>query len=385
MDEVLRVLVPERRRGFVTDRTRTRKTVKPCPPTSTSGRTTCTARTTTPWPGTAAWTFRVRSSGWRTALGPQPRGTRQHERRGHGAGPHLLHRGRGAARLDPVPGRLETRRARRLQRHAALETAHRVVGRSSAPFPLRPGAPAAPAGGGRRPGLRDAEPGGPVVALDAATGQTVREYNGTERTEEIIADNGILYLAVGTSEAEPTGGGLFTRGEPAPTGFRFITAIDAATAKAVVEEGLSTKDEYLLPLTLAVKGSRLYYQSSFGVVCLDARSGKEIWKTARPTPARRMALLRADAGGHRRGDSAGRHRVGKAAETSRPPARSRGASTAGTSRGFRARARARCGPTPRRTARSCGRRRATKATTRRSICSSSTASSGSAPSSKGWT
>ena len=70
---------------------------------------------------------------------------------------------------------------------------------------------------------------GPVVALDAATGQTVREYAGTENTEEILAADGVLYLAVGTSEANRRGGGLFARGEPAPTGFRFITAIDADT------------------------------------------------------------------------------------------------------------------------------------------------------------
>ena len=130
---------------------------------------------------------------------------------------------------------------------------------------------------------------GPVLALDAATGTTVCEYKGTERTEEIIADKGILYLAVGTSEAQRTGGGLFTRNEPAPSGFRFITAVDAATAKPLWRKDF-TKNEYLLPLTLAVKGTRLYYQSSAGIVCRDARTGAEVWKTARATPAQRMGF-----------------------------------------------------------------------------------------------
>ncbi len=130
---------------------------------------------------------------------------------------------------------------------------------------------------------------GPVLALDAATGRTVREYKGTERTEEIIADNGILYLAVGTSETERMGGGLFQRGEPAASGFRFIVAIDAASAKLLWKKEFTT-GEYLLPLTLAVKGARLYYQSSFGIVCLDARTGNDAWKTARPTPLRRMSF-----------------------------------------------------------------------------------------------
>jgi SAM-dependent methyltransferase len=97
---------------------------------------------------------------------------------------------------------------------------------------------------------------GPVLALDAATGQTVCEYKGTERTEEILAENGSLYLAVGTSEVERTGGGLFQRGEPAPSGFRFITAVEAASAKPLWKKDFS-KDEFFLPLTLAVKGSHL--------------------------------------------------------------------------------------------------------------------------------
>lgn len=130
---------------------------------------------------------------------------------------------------------------------------------------------------------------GPVVALDAATGRTVREYAGTERTEEILVNDGVLHLVVGTSEANRRGGGLFARGEPAPSGFRFMTAIEADTARPLWKKNFG-KDEYLLPLTLAVKGTRLYYQSSSGIVCCDARSGREVWKTARQTPAKRMSF-----------------------------------------------------------------------------------------------
>ena len=129
----------------------------------------------------------------------------------------------------------------------------------------------------------------PVVALDAATGQSVRDYAGTEYTEEILAADGTLYLVVGTSEENRRGGGLFARGEPAAAGFRFITAITADTGKALWKKAFD-KDECLLPLTLAVKGSRVYYQSTSGIACLDARSGDQIWKTARPTPARRMSF-----------------------------------------------------------------------------------------------
>jgi len=130
---------------------------------------------------------------------------------------------------------------------------------------------------------------GPVVALDAATGQPVRQYAGTEGTEEILVADGMLYLVVGTSEANRRGGGLFTRGEPAPTGFRFITAIEADTGTSLWKQDFD-KDESLLPLTLAVRGSRVCYQTSSGIACLDAGSGKRLWQTARSTPAKRMAF-----------------------------------------------------------------------------------------------
>ena len=130
---------------------------------------------------------------------------------------------------------------------------------------------------------------GPVVALDAATGQTVREYAGTESTEEILVADDTLYLVVGTSEQNRRGGGLFARGEPAATDFRFITAIEADTGTALWKKAFD-QGESLLPLTLAVKGSRVCYQTSSGIACLDARSGEQLWKTARATPARRMAF-----------------------------------------------------------------------------------------------
>lgn len=130
---------------------------------------------------------------------------------------------------------------------------------------------------------------GPVVALDAATGQLLQEYEGTAGTEEILAADGLLYLVVGTSEVNRRGGGLFARGEPPATDFRFLTAIDAETGKTRWKKSVD-QGEYLLPLTLAVRGSRVYYQSTSGLNCLDARSGERLWKTARATPAKRMAF-----------------------------------------------------------------------------------------------
>ena len=128
----------------------------------------------------------------------------------------------------------------------------------------------------------------PVVCLDGATGNVLREYKGSERTEEIIASDGVLYLVAGTSEANRRGGGLFDRGEPAPAGFRHVLAFEAESGKPLWKRDFTR--ENVLPLTLAVKGERAYFQSTQGIVCLDARSGKDVWKTARTTPTRRMSF-----------------------------------------------------------------------------------------------
>jgi len=66
----------------------------------------------------------------------------------------------------------------------------------------------------------------PVVEIDAGSGEVLKTFEGTQRTEEITVSDGVLYLVVGTSEVYRTGGGLHTRGEPDPTPFRYIAAYD---------------------------------------------------------------------------------------------------------------------------------------------------------------
>lgn len=129
----------------------------------------------------------------------------------------------------------------------------------------------------------------PVSAIDAATGRTIRLYEGTERTEEILVRDGVLYLVVGTSEIYRRGGGLFERGEPKPTDYRFITAVEAKTGKTLWKRACA-ENEFLLPLSLTVNRSGVFYQSTAGIVRLDCKSGDEVWKTPRPTPRLRMSF-----------------------------------------------------------------------------------------------
>jgi outer membrane protein assembly factor BamB len=129
----------------------------------------------------------------------------------------------------------------------------------------------------------------PVTALDGATGKTLRVYEGTEYAEEILVSDDTLYLVVGSSEVHRSGEGLFRRGEPAPTEFRYVAAVDIESGETRWQHDFG-KDDFLLPLTLAVRDDRVVFQSTAGVTCLDARSGQQLWHRARRSPQRRMAF-----------------------------------------------------------------------------------------------
>lgn len=129
---------------------------------------------------------------------------------------------------------------------------------------------------------------GPVLALDGATGTELRSYSGSERTEEILFSDGVLYLVIGTSERQRQGGGLFSRNEPKPAAYRRLAAYDADSGKEMWRNDVTQED--ILPLSLAIRGGSAYYQSTLGLVALNAETGKEKWRAARATPERRMAF-----------------------------------------------------------------------------------------------
>lgn len=128
----------------------------------------------------------------------------------------------------------------------------------------------------------------PVSILDAATGETLKVLKGTERTEEIIVANGIVYLVIGTSEVHRSGGGFFARGEPTATPFRYITALDSQTGKSLWRKDFVGKD-FLLPLSMTVHNGSVFYQNINGLGRLDAETGQVLWTQSRATVARRMA------------------------------------------------------------------------------------------------
>ncbi len=123
---------------------------------------------------------------------------------------------------------------------------------------------------------------GPLSALDAATGKTLRTYDGTAATEEILFADDVLFLVVADSKslrsdpkklfasmadirADATGG---LWGE-AP---RVIKAVEADSGKVLWE-----KASAIMPMTLAVDSQRAYFHDGGRIVCLDRKTGREAW------------------------------------------------------------------------------------------------------------
>ncbi len=115
----------------------------------------------------------------------------------------------------------------------------------------------------------------PLVCLDAETGRTLRNYQGTKGAEEILLSNGVLFLLVGPGSIGDGG-----RGER-PAEKRTILALEADTGKE-----LWRASDIVAAMTMAVDGERLYYYNfaSKRLSALDRRTGERLW-ASEPLPA----------------------------------------------------------------------------------------------------
>ncbi len=153
--------------------------------------------------------------------------------------------------------------------------------------------------------------GKPLVALDAATGEVVRTYKGTDGTMEIIHRDGILYLVAGERPSlEPRNIGeeysgdtaalkkihqmmrlhgprqALTSSTPRPRNKRLL-AVDTETGDLLWERA-GPPTAGTLPLTLCTDGKKVYYQNPSGVTALDISTGEELWQADRPVARWRL-------------------------------------------------------------------------------------------------
>ena len=119
----------------------------------------------------------------------------------------------------------------------------------------------------------------PVTALDAATGETLRTFEGTKKTREIILSDGMLFaLADATpGRQHPEGAGELmwmrrNQDEWWSGKASRLVAFDVATGRELWE-----KESRVLPLTLAASGGKLCFHDGKRIVCLDANSGERRW------------------------------------------------------------------------------------------------------------
>ncbi|MFQ5731054.1 MAG: PQQ-binding-like beta-propeller repeat protein [Planctomycetaceae bacterium] len=122
----------------------------------------------------------------------------------------------------------------------------------------------------------------PLTEIDAATGKTVRTFDDTKATEEVIHNNGTLFLLVNPGSTQlATFKPKFNVGDQRRVAQDFhwnqkprrILAIDVKSGKTLWD-----KTSKVAPLTLAADAKRVCYFDSEKVVCLG-RDGKLLWKS----------------------------------------------------------------------------------------------------------
>ena len=120
----------------------------------------------------------------------------------------------------------------------------------------------------------------PVVALDAATGRTIRQYKGTARTSEILHHKGRLVLARNVAGEKPG---------------KDVLAVDAGTGALLWErkglQGISAHNDELSRYTDAylTAGVDKVFLLDDHVVALELKSGAEAWRKPRP-PAKKGVI-----------------------------------------------------------------------------------------------
>lgn len=168
-----------------------------------------------------------------------------------------------------------------------------------------------------------------VTTLNPATGEILRDYPGTERTTEMVLHDGVLYLVVGDrmyfnedrgyretpsgdkkrskkkkgasddakqtdpEKPQPNTKGTTFQGNGFPYRYynRAIKNVPEPTCRIVAINPASGEElwrsddiKFYTACTLCFKKNKLVYQSTQGVFCLDAKTGKRNWAVEKKIP-----------------------------------------------------------------------------------------------------
>jgi len=131
----------------------------------------------------------------------------------------------------------------------------------------------------------------PLTALDAATGETIRTYEETAYTDEIVYQDGLLVLALNDDNVKPQG-----KDEP-PVG-KGVCVVEADTGKVLWKKsgllGIHSKADTgarFGRLELTVGDGQIFLVDRDSVISLDLKSGDELWRAPRVPEPEYVALF----------------------------------------------------------------------------------------------
>ena len=135
----------------------------------------------------------------------------------------------------------------------------------------------------------------PVSMIDAASGATVREFEGSHGTEELIVSGSTLFVSSYKEKTEleayrPEAGRV---GDQAKVAARYkwdelprvIMAFDTSSG-----DQLWTHVSRVSPLTICSDGERLYYYDGDKVVARDGQSGEQVWNGGETDRRKKMTI-----------------------------------------------------------------------------------------------
>ncbi len=150
--------------------------------------------------------------------------------------------------------------------------------------------------------------GDPVTVLDAATGEHLLTFAGTEGARELVLTGGTLYVLADdmTADRHEERRNWIDRtasqlGTPALEfwyqfphvpidmyGVQRVVAVKAGSGERLWARGFEASGE-ILPGTFAVDDGRLCLQTLSDMLCLDGANGEELWRSSRPVATSRFS------------------------------------------------------------------------------------------------
>jgi len=142
----------------------------------------------------------------------------------------------------------------------------------------------------------------PLTAVDAATGETLKVYENTRGTEEVVLHKGTLLLVVRSVTEERTTelakwaqllkkkeSPLHKRESAEPLvkrlrateakGEKAVLALDADTGRLLWKKD-GANASWLRTYSLCADGDRVFYQNGKETVCLDIGTGRKLWSVS---------------------------------------------------------------------------------------------------------